>query len=346
MSNFKNKILLIGKCRTIQNPTSAGGVIVLFEQLISDFKRLNMNFGILDLNRRNYNIGPLGILKIYMKIFIKIPFYKTIFFNGTAGEYQYYSWFVVCYGKFLGKKVVLRKFAGNFDNYYENEISGIKKKLIKYALKRADVNFFETKYLIEYFKSISNNPKWFPNVRSVLDFRKKDTPFSKKFVFISHVKKDKGIQEILDARKKLPASYTVDIYGPLSYDCPAHLKDEFNTCYKGVLSSNKVMETLIKYDVLLLPTYHKGEGYPGIIIEAFAAGLPVIVTPLRGIKEMVTENASGFFVNPMDSQNLEKRILYFKKENYKIHSKQAECEYQKFDNEIVMDRILKELEKI
>ncbi|MDR5589338.1 glycosyltransferase family 4 protein [Christiangramia sp. SM2212] len=337
------KFLLIGKCRTESNPSSAGGVIVLFEQLISDFTRLNKNFEILDLNRRNYLLPNLGVLLNYIKAMIKLPFCDIVFFNGTAGEYKYYSWFFTGFGKLFRKKVVLRKFAGNFDHYYDHEISGLSKKAIDYALKNADINYFETMYLIEHFKTTANNPRWFPNVRSVSDLAKKNNPFSKRFVFISNVKRDKGIQEILEARKDLPATFIIDIYGPLNYDCPSHLKDAFKMCYKGVLSSNEVIKTLQKYDVLLLPTYHKGEGYPGIIIEAFAAGLPVIVTPLKGIKEMVTENASGFFVNPKDSEALKQKIKYFTSENYSIYSEQAKNDFRKFNNEDVMKRIIHEI---
>jgi len=211
--------LLIGKCRTVSNPTKTGGVIVLFEQLISDFKRTNRKFKVLDLNRRNYPISVLVLVFVYIKLLFKIPRVDIVFFNGTAAEYKYYSWFVVVYGKLWKKKVVLRKFAGNFDNYFENDLSGISRKAVKFALRNADVNYFETKYLIAYFKTIANNCQWFPNVRPSSKGYNSNKKNSKRFVFISHVKRDKGIEEILEARKKLPNSFIIDIYGPVTYDC-------------------------------------------------------------------------------------------------------------------------------
>lgn len=57
------------------------------------------------------------------------------------------------------------------------------------------------------------------------------------------------------------------------------------------------------YDALLLPTYWEGEGHPGVILEAYCAGIPVIATRWGGIPEIVTSE-TGILVEPRDVEGL------------------------------------------
>lgn len=84
---------------------------------------------------------------------------------------------------------------------------------------------------------------------------------------------------------------TYDVYGPFTDGLSERDFDGKKRCiYRGLVSPGKVHETLQNYDAVLLPTTWKGEGYPGIIIEAFQAGMPVITTNWRSIPELVDES--------------------------------------------------------
>jgi glycosyltransferase involved in cell wall biosynthesis len=48
------------------------------------------------------------------------------------------------------------------------------------------------------------------------------------------------------------------------------------------------------------------ESYPRVILEAMAKSLPIITTPVFGIKEQVRENVNALFYNPGDVENLAK----------------------------------------
>ncbi|WP_417130625.1 glycosyltransferase [Parabacteroides faecis] len=141
----------------------------------------------------------------------------------------------------------------------------------------------------------------FPNCRS-----KGDIPtnkiYSKRFVYIGSVKKEKGIREILNCSRHLNDSYTLDIYGPLDGDIPMEDFQNTNVTYKGVLPPWQVRKALTSYDVLLLPTYYEGEGYPGIIIEAFSVDIPVIATEWNAIPEIVTNMYNGLLI-PVKDEN-------------------------------------------
>ena len=60
-------------------------------------------------------------------------------------------------------------------------------------------------------------------------------------------------------------------------------------------------------DALALPSYR--EGLPIVILEGFAAGLPILATRVGGIPEVVEDGREGFLVRPGDVAALTDRIL-------------------------------------
>jgi glycosyltransferase involved in cell wall biosynthesis len=59
--------------------------------------------------------------------------------------------------------------------------------------------------------------------------------------------------------------------------------------------------------MLILPSYQ--EGLPYVILEALAAGLPVITTPVGGIPDVVVDDVNGFLIQPGDYAALAQKIL-------------------------------------
>ena len=60
------------------------------------------------------------------------------------------------------------------------------------------------------------------------------------------------------------------------------------------------------FDLLALPSFT--EGMPNVVLEAFAAGVPVVSTAVGGAPEVVEDGVSGFLVSAGDSQALADRI--------------------------------------
>ena len=332
-----SKLLLIGPCLNQKNPSHAGGIIVLFENLLQELTKKQIDYTVIDTNKSNYRNLLFAMILIYFKIFFFSLRTHHISLHGTAKDYIFIAPFTVLLSKILGKSCSLRKFAGNFNSLYESS-SIFKKKLIEFALKNSHYNFFETQYLVHYFKSFNDQTYWFPNVRE-RQTTISQHEFRKKFVFISQLYKTKGIDEILEASNLLPDDYTIDLYGPLRDTYTTDSFNHYKASYRGSLQPNDVLKVLQEYDVLLLPTYYPGEGYPGIIIEALSIGKPVIVTPLESIKEMVDESCA-VFVQAKNPQELRNAILTLDEKNYPIYSANALKYFESFDSDIQTEKFL------
>ena len=68
------------------------------------------------------------------------------------------------------------------------------------------------------------------------------------------------------------------------------------------IPNEKVVETLAHYDVLAVPSQITETG-PLVVLEAFAAGIPVIGSDIGGIAERVVHDGNGLLVAPSDRRS-------------------------------------------
>ncbi len=337
---FKKKIMLIGP-KYAADLKEAGGVTVLFEQLLEDMRELGVEHLAINSNKNCYKNIAETFFVVMKEFLTNLRRYDHVSIHGTANHYIMIAPFVVFFAKMFGKSVSLRKFAGNFNDIYEKG-GPVKQGLIRYVLKNADLSFFETKYLVAYFKKFNPNTFWFPNVRRRPEGMAPKSDFKRRFVYISHLKDEKGTQELLEACKKLDSSFDVRIYGPVheAKYTPEYVA-QYNTTYEGSLTPKEVVEKLKESDVLVLPSHR--EGYPGIVIEAYSAGRPVLVTNLPAIAEIVEDGETGFLVEPKNVESLVEGFYKFSEENYPRLSQNAYHAFEQFDS---LPQTRKYLEKI
>lgn len=337
------KLLLIGSLTNKKDPTRTGGITVLFELLLSELRDRNIDFDVIDTLKGNYGNPIFAYLSIVFKLIRTMHKYDHISLQATANAFLTVGPIMIFLAKILNKKTSMRKFAGNFHEIHSKS-KGIKKYLIEYVLKNSDVNFFETKYLVEYFKPFNKETYWFPNVRKRVRTPSLPREYKKRFVYIGTVNKEKGIDEICGTIHNLSDEYRVDIYGPI-YDEKYSKKyfEKKSISYKGALKPEQVVPILDQYDVLLLPSYR--EGYPGIIIEAFSLGIPVIATKLTGIMEMVEDNKNGLLIDIKNSTQLTVGIKSIDDKNYAKLSREAAKSFDSFNSDVQTDVFLEKVIK-
>lgn len=130
------------------------------------------------------------------------------------------------------------------------------------------------------------------------------------FVFIGRVVRDKGIHELVEAFVKLnkvnPDTRLLLVgrfepqLDPLS-PCIQQIIDSHESI-EAVGSQTDVRPWLAASDVLVFPSYR--EGFPNVVIEAGAMGLPSIVTDINGCNEIIVERENGVIVPPRDASAL------------------------------------------
>jgi glycosyltransferase involved in cell wall biosynthesis len=76
--------------------------------------------------------------------------------------------------------------------------------------------------------------------------------------------------------------------------------------FDGYVPREKMGQKYAESDAFVLPSYN--EGMSNAVLEAMAAGLPVIVTPTGGTDELVTQGENGFIFDFDDSETLASQI--------------------------------------
>jgi glycosyltransferase involved in cell wall biosynthesis len=234
----------------------------------------------------------------------------AMLFNGSSQRAIIFGTFLSVVAALFRKRLIVRVFGGSLDHWYENA-SGIKKRMTRSLVKRNMV-LVETKSIVQYFKRSlpSGYVRWFPNSRPIgsltsSDRRDHETP-GVRFVFLGLIQEPKGVRELTRAAAQFaPGTASVDFYGDsLDDDIVSGINQGASSFYRGKVNPEDVPRILERYDVLILPTYYPGEGYPGVILEAFSAGLAVIATDWRSIPELIEHEQNGLLVKPQSVEAL------------------------------------------
>ncbi len=201
------------------------------------------------------------------------------------------------------------------------------------------------------------NAAYLPNCRDYTEAKMFDHFQQKPFRICtySRVIKEKGILDAIEIVKIANQKYGSDvfrleIYGKL-YDA---FKDElFNAInqtngmasYEGVKKASETNEVLSQCFAILFPTYFSCECFPGTVLDAFAARIPIIANDWLYNSEVIENGVDGFIYPFRDNEKAAQLLVNLATDKEIYEKIQAGCQQsmQKFSTQQVMHAFAKNL---
>jgi len=113
-------------------------------------------------------------------------------------------------------------------------------------------------------------------------------------IFIGRVIKQKGVSQLIDLGSKFP-SLKIHVIGEGNLLNSLQVDATENIKFYGKLNPLELSKVLQGMDILFLPS--RSEGFPKVILEAAASGIPSIVYSDYGASEWIDNGKNGFVVN-------------------------------------------------
>jgi glycosyltransferase involved in cell wall biosynthesis len=297
--------------------------------LRSNIRKENLKKGILDLE------GLLAFLGVYFKflrhlIFSKITIVYLLLSSSKVGFMR--DAVLIFTASLFGKVVVAHYHGGNFHNFY-NSSTPLYKKLIESTINRIDTVIVlanNLKFMFENFVDSERIKVLYNGLPVEEYFSIERNPHKKNVVtilFMGHLTFTKGFNDLICAYKRLknnypdirlvfagslpeakPAlhefltspykEYFLDNIDKITNEALSFIENaaSYNSQYLGFISGEEKIHTFSEADILVFPSYSEGCGM--VVLEAMAAGLPVVVTatPVGALLEILKDGVNGFFV--------------------------------------------------
>jgi colanic acid/amylovoran biosynthesis glycosyltransferase len=314
------KYRLLGRtCYLNSYASSPNGIVRLAERVRLLIANPTSVLKTLNLTRFGKSALSLGVLRAVTPFIGKGPYDIVHCQFGTLGNL---GLLLKDTGVLHGK--LITSFRG-YDISYFTKVHG--EHIYHDLLSRGDLFLCVSGYIEEKLMRLGCDPRKIIVHRSGAELNKSDLPLREmgsngkiRIVTIARLVQKKGVEYGIQAVAKIlerrqDVEYNIAGAGPLS-DRLHSLIDELNAADNikllGWKTQVEVADLLKASDILLTPsvTTNNGgeEGIPGVIMEAFAQGLPVVSTYHAGIPEVVQDGESGFLVPERDVHALAERL--------------------------------------
>jgi len=145
--------------------------------------------------------------------------------------------------------------------------------------------------------------------RSELRGNRKIFSGQKIIVLLGRLSSEKGHAIAIDAMKKIDhAELWIVGEGPMRSDIEKLISDShMGAQVKMMGNRNDISQWLSLADCLVLPSSYEGQGL--VLIEAMAAGVPIVATNVGGVSEIVKNEVNGLLVPAKNSEALAEAVI-------------------------------------
>lgn len=217
--------------------------------------------------------------------------------------------------RLLGIRTVLHLRGGDFPEFVESK-RPLARRAIEATLRRADRILVLTEATRTFLATVvePGSLRKLPNFVDVQPFgalpdrSRREGPVE--ILFVGWILEAKGIGELLEAAECVPeARFT--IVGPADPAFLRRIEPAVRALAERVrLLAPRPREQLLSLyreaDLFVLPTWR--EGFPNVVLEAMAAGLPVVATPVGAIPDAIRNDSEGLLVEPRNPRELARAL--------------------------------------
>ena len=301
--------------------------------------------------------GGLRILK-------EVPFqcktalnnHKNIIIMPAENGLKIYAPILLLMNTYLHRKLHYVVIGGWLSEFLE------KKKLLTYILKKFNGIYVETETLKNLLELKGfHNVYVTPNCKELNILSEEELVYNRrepyKLCTFSRVMREKGIEDAVVAVNRINKKYghtlfKLDIFGQIESSQKVwfeELQSKFPDyiCYRGMIPYNKSTDVLKNYFLLLFPTFYEGEGFAGTLIDAMAAGLPVLASDWKYNKEIVFEGINGKIYSLADGHALERQLeeAYYNVTMWNSIKTSTLKEANKYIPQVALKNLLKRIEE-
>ncbi len=138
---------------------------------------------------------------------------------------------------------------------------------------------------------------------------------TKNILYVGRITREKGLFDLIEAGR-----YICDKRSDVHFTCVGNgkelgilkqntrtrgLEDKFT--FTGQVDKKRLLKLYHDADIFVFPSYH--EGFPTVLLEAMACGLPIVATDVNGNRDVLSAGKNGVLVPPKSPKGMAEAIL-------------------------------------
>ncbi|MDB4225163.1 glycosyltransferase family 4 protein [Flavobacteriaceae bacterium] len=318
----KKKVVIIGKLPPPYMGPAIATQIILNSELKDEFDLIHFN---VTLNKTIETQGKKSFNKVFTSIKLYLKYNKCLnihkpdmvlvpFAQETIGFYKDIPYLLLPRLKRI--KVIGQLRGSNFKTWLQNS-SYLTNKVVHFTLKKTNGIIVLGNNLRYLFTDIFKAEKIFvvPNGADFSFPSIKQVESCINILYFANMYESKGVEKVVDAAIKLDNPKCIFTFaggwrkdGKFKNNLLQKVKN--STSMINVIppvSGNKKFSLFAKADIFVFPPIAP-EGHPWVLVEAMAAGLPIISTDQGAIVESVIDGENGFIVDAGSSDQIVKKL--------------------------------------
>ncbi|MDY3524143.1 glycosyltransferase family 4 protein [Riemerella anatipestifer] len=233
------------------------------------------------------------------------------------------------------------------------EGQGVKNDLIKYKITQKPLNVIANGNVngidIDHFSPQQVSEEVKQQLKQDLNIQETDFVY----VFVGRLVGDKGINELMVAFKQLNIQNTKLLLvgaeerdlDPLKEDTINEIENNKNIIAVGYQTDVRPYFAIA--DALVFPSYR--EGFPNVVMQAGAMGLPSIVSDINGCNEIIVDSVNGWIIPPKNVEELYlamKRMLEDEIAYSDLKAQSRQMIVGRYQQKVVWEALLNEYNKL